>query len=169
MWVAGTALVGGVILMALYGWQTISASNGSYFTYAPLDGSAADLAANSESLFIISELQSALADVLIGAALLAIVVAWADRHYRWLAALVAATALAIVAPLLLANIFPLLNTHPRIAAFIVNNDQQLTNLCRMLPCALAVVMARVSPQWSIPRQQARAASDADMEITRSSL
>jgi hypothetical protein len=169
MWVAGGALVCGVILIWWTNWLQHAGEQGGYFIYSALGGGFNDNWAGYVVLIAEPLLEPTLEAFLIGAALVAIVVAWAERRYRWLVALVATCALAVVAPIALAVNNPLLITHPRVAELVNTDGPQLANLLRILPCVMAIAMTSISAKWILPRREARTRADAEMEITRSSL
>lgn len=172
MWVAGVALTAGLIqsvwLMSnhgqLYngGWQSDSA-NSAVFGWLNVN-----MLVNLAPAILLNFI----ADLLFGATLLAIVVAWADHRWQWLVALVVTLAAAfcsVYAFAVVAQSPSFALVHPRVAAFIQVNATLIEYLLDILPCALAVVMTWRSVKWTQLRKQARAAADAELEITRSRL
>jgi hypothetical protein len=171
MWVAGAAVAAGVVqfawLISNHGqvyseWQS-NTDSGLVFGWLNV-GILAILAPGMLLSFI--------GDLLFGAAVLAIVVAWADHRWRWLVAQVIATAIAFCSTYAMAVVLQSPSftvVHPRVSAFMQENSLLFQISLFMLPSALAVVMAGRSIKWTALRQHTRALADAELELTRSRL
>lgn len=169
MWAAIIAVVSGAILTGWVVWITYNQINFISFAHSVLALTPPDAWSLYFSFEFPSLLQSAAFEFLLGVAILATVVAWADRRNSWLVALATLTLVTLIAPYFLTINNPLFELHPRLSQFLQNYGLQVDCFSRILPCVLAIIMARTNPPWDTSRQRTRSLADAELEITRSSL